>query len=165
MKTTRVRCARTLRGSVGAVAASVLVAVSMTVGVTGAHALPPVASPLPAGSVDFSELQVPCGPLHMETSAGETQRVFLAKDGAPRFALITGPFSVVVTNTVTGKTLSLNVPGPLKITGDGLTLYGPSLILGPSEVWLTHGPVFFANGSLDPTNHRGQYTDLCPLLS
>ena len=165
MKTSAVRSHIAVRRLVATVAADCIALGTTVIAPSAAHAVPPISIPLPAGGVDYLGDSVPCGPLHLEASAGETQRIFLGRDGQPRFAVITGPFSVTVTNTETHKSVSLKVPGPVKITADGITLFGPSLILGPNEVWFTHGPVFFANGSWDPTTHRGQYADLCPLLS
>lgn len=165
MTTSKVRSLTTSWRSIAAMAAGLMVLGSTTIGVTAAHAIPPVAFPVPAVGVDFPVGTVPCGPLHLDGSAGETERVFLSQDGTPRFALVTGPYSFRLTNTDTEKTLTLKASGPVRFTPDGTSLFGASLILGPNEVWLTHGPVFFANGAFDPTSHQGQYTDLCPLLS
>lgn len=165
MSTPGVRSRVAVRRVVATAAAGCIAIGATALGAPAAHAVPPISIPLPAGIIDYVGDSVPCGPLRLEVTAGETQRVFLGQDGQPRFAVITGQLGATLTNTETHKSLSLKVPGPGRITADGFKLLGPSLILGPNEVWLTHGPVFFPNGALDPTSHQGQYTDLCPLLS
>ena len=71
---------------------------------------------------------------------------------------------VGATVTANGKSLDLNVPGPLKVTSSSITLFGAAFVFGPNELWLTHGKVTFAPGALDPTAWIGHITDLCDVL-
>src|SRR3954453_7905261 len=143
-------------------AVGVLALCSTGLGWTGASAAPPIKIPLPAGSLVTND--VPCGPIEFEYSAGETQRVFVDAAGNPRFSVVTGPLTATLTSLVTGKSIALNIPGPVRINAPGVTLYGPALVFGPHEIWLTHGNVFLPGGDPDLATVRGNVVDLCPAL-
>jgi len=135
---------------------------SVAVGATSAHADGPTAVPLPAAHLEFDVPAVPCGPIAIDITAGETLRSFTDRSGASRFDIITGPFHATI--TANGKSIDLNIPGPGKITAGTFTLFGPALVFGPNELWLTHGKVTFGQGAVDPTAWKGRITDLCPAL-
>ena len=140
-----------------------LAVISLALGAAGASADPPISQPWPTPSQVFDVGTVPCGPIRLDSTADETLRIYFGHDGQPRFGIITGAARAVVTQLVTGKTVSLNIPGPAKFTPSGTTLYGAALIIGPNELWLTHGQVTFTGG-FDPSSVIGNVVDLCPLL-
>ena len=143
-----------------AAAAAVL---SVAVGATSAHADRPTTVPLPAAHFELDVPAVPCGPIVIDVTAGETLRSFTDRDGQHLFDIITGPLHATVTGN--GTSLDLNVPGPGTLTSSGIfTLFGASLVFGPNELWLTHGKVTFAPGAFDPTAWSGHVTDLCDVL-
>ena len=143
-----------------AVASAVL---SVAVGATGAHADRPITVPLPAGHFELDVPDVPCGPIVIDVTAGETLRSFTDRNGEPTFDIITGPLRATVTGN--GTSLELNIPGPGTLTSSGtFTLFGASLVFGPNELWLTHGKVTFAPGEFDPSAWNGHITDLCDVL-
>jgi hypothetical protein len=135
---------------------------SVAVGATSAHADRPTSVPLPAGHLELDVPDVPCGPIVIDVTAGETLRSFTDRTGEPRFDIVTGPFRATV--TANGTSLDLNIPGPLKVTSTSITLFGAALVFGPNELWLTHGKVTFAQGALDPSAWVGHITDLCEVL-
>jgi hypothetical protein len=136
---------------------------SVAVGATIAHADRPTSVPLPAAHFELDVPDVPCGPIVIDTTAGETLRNFTDRNGEPLFTIITGPLRATV--TANGSSLELNISGPGKFTASGtFTLFGASLVFGPNELWLTHGQVTFAPGAIDPTAWNGHITDLCEVL-
>ncbi|MEY2402433.1 MAG: hypothetical protein QOJ08_2544 [Ilumatobacteraceae bacterium] len=151
---------RSFRTIVSVAAASALFSVAM--GATSADAVKPSTTPLPAGHLELDVPAVPCGPIVIDFTAGETLRSFTDRNGQPTFDLVTGPFRATI--TANGKTLDLNIPGPLKVSAGTVTLFGAALVFGPNELWLTHGKVTFAPGALDPTSWNGHITDLCAVL-
>jgi hypothetical protein len=95
-------------------------------------------------------------------------------------ALITGALKLEVTNLDTGETITLNVPGPARITEDGSALIatGPWLLFGevgdlgpgsPAQVILITGSFvlnFDEQGNLTAiTEVKGQTTDICAALA
>lgn len=135
---------------------------SAAVGATSAHADRPTTVPLPAGHLELDVPAVPCGPIVIDFTAGETLRSFTDRNGDSRFDIITGPLRATV--TANGQSLDLNIPGPLKVASGTITLFGAALVFGPNELWLTHGTVTFAPGAFDPSSWNGHITDLCEVL-
>jgi hypothetical protein len=152
---------RSLRTIARFAAASAVLSVAL--GATSATADGPTFVPLPAAHFELDVPDVPCGPIVIDATAGETLRSFTDRNGEPRFDIITGPLRATVTGN--GNSIDLNIPGPLKVTSSGtLTLFGASLVFSPNVLWLTHGKVTFGPGAIDPTAWNGHITDLCDVL-
>jgi hypothetical protein len=108
--------------------------------------------------------------VHATTNRGRT---YIFSSGAVMF---TGALKVEVTNVESGKTISLNISGPGKISaeGDVLTGSGPWLFFGeagffgpgsPPELSTNNGAIAIdlTDGSF--ITRIGHSVDLCPLLS
>jgi hypothetical protein len=109
----------------------------------------------------------------------EAVTTFLNKQGTPTAQGVNGALAVRLTNTTTGKSIDLNIPGPERIdletnkatiTGPWLVFVAPGLPqLLPSKLELLHGrSEFLVDSSGNFTkllSSVGTMDDICPSLS
>ena len=158
-------------------------AVLMFVAILGAAALavsgqasPPSHAPAPSGPIDFAAGVVCSFPVHGDVVVNK-QTITTFANGSQ---LVTGGFVARLTNVTTGKTITVNAPGPLRFTvsGDTLTVTGRGQNVyfffpgdlgagAPGALLLMDGlvtEVFDANGLVSFT-HSGSVVDLCTVLA
>ncbi|HEY6961082.1 MAG TPA: hypothetical protein VI408_04250 [Gaiellaceae bacterium] len=148
---------------------------AMAFAVTG-QATPPTHEPAPSGPVDFPAGVVCSFPVHGDVVVNN-QKITTFSDGSQ---LVTGAFVSQLTNVWTGKTITINAPGPLRfafsgdtltVTGRGQNVYfffpgdlGPN---APGALLLMDGLVteVFDSTGLVSFSHSGSVTDLCAVLA
>ena len=152
-----------LRGAVALAAAALLAPAAM--------AAPPSKEPLP----DLNATGQFCKDFQVEIHTTANKEVFhLFTSGV---GLITGALKVEVTNLTTDKTLTLNIPGPGKVSADGSTITGggPWLIFGEAGqlpgpdpgMFFTHGRITLEIGPTGVTSMsvQGTVEDICAALA
>jgi hypothetical protein len=78
--------------------------------------------------------------------------------------IYTGKAMTTVTDVLTGKSVTLNISGPVFDLGNGTTTYrGVSLIGGAGFLYRTSGPVVFEEGEL--VSLGSHQIDVCALLT
>lgn len=143
----------------------VLTAVAMTTAIGGtAFAAPPVTIP-PAGDITITiqATETPCGAFTLALHDQSTTRIFSRPDGT-QVVHVAGPISAVLTSERSGRSIALDISGPVKLSADAMILTGSSLIWNPSLMELVKGRVVVPTG--EPTDWRitGSRTALCAVL-
>jgi hypothetical protein len=133
-------------------------------------ALASPATKTPAPSPEFFQVSGSCAfdILVHTTAQNESQITF--SDGS---FLVTGKLKADLSNAVTGKTISLNIPGPGRYVpgADGtltLTVEGPWFLFFPGQALFVHGLgtlVIGPGGSFSFSQRGGTVQDLCAALS
>jgi hypothetical protein len=142
--------------------ALVLAAAAALLSIPVAQATPPVIVPAPG--VDFTDTTT-CGfAVHMHfTANGETAKIF--SDGT---IIVTGPLAATF-SADNGKSITLNVPGPARITGELVIGHG----VGAGPTLLPNGQTTLAYnaGSVDISGpagviiHGHMLLDICAALA
>jgi hypothetical protein len=130
-----------------------------------AMAEPPEVMP-PGGEFSFviPADETPCGTIGVTGVDGETYRTFGIgpKSGATHVA---GQLDVTLTSLTTGRSVELQIPGPLWSSADGTqVLTGPMLLSNPAILAYVNGKTVVPPG--EPTDWiiTGKRVDLCPVL-
>ena len=144
-----------------------------------AAANPPTKEPLPAapftvtGKCDFDVLIEPL-------TNKEVLTTFFDKEGNERFFLITGSLKERLTNLSTGKSVDLNISGPLQLIpqpdgsqivitlGAALYIFEPGVAPNLPLLALIHGRTvaeFDAAGNFTLLSVRGHVEDVCAALA
>jgi hypothetical protein len=140
----------------------------------------PIRFPADNQPADFAAGELCAFPVHVAILRDqETITMWFDGSGNPEHLLITGPLVLGVSNASTGRTIDLNVPGPVQIdlASDGSstwTFYGPSMIGGlPAPLpggglYLNNGPVRMSDSAANEVtilSQHGHAADLCGPLS
>jgi hypothetical protein len=113
----------------------------------------PIRFPADNQPADFGAGIVCAFPVHVGIVVDhETISLWLDDQGNPSHLMITGALVLSVTNTTSGKTLDLNVPGPVQVDmrSNGSSIwrfYGPSLI-GGMPAPLPNGGLYVNSGAV-----------------
>jgi hypothetical protein len=129
---------------------------------------------------DFGAGQLCAFPVHVGIVLDhETISMWFDADNNPSHLLITGALVLAISNADSGRTIDVNVPGPVQIdlAPDGSstwTFYGPSMIGGmPAPLpggglYLNDGPVVMSDSAANEVTvlaQHGHATDLCEPLA
>ncbi|TFB50309.1 hypothetical protein [Cryobacterium tagatosivorans] len=146
---------------------SALIAALVVAPALPAAAVPPLhIPPAGAGTSLIADSDSPCGSFTMVTLDNQRTRVFTNKVGDVTAISTTGSLRVKLISDVTGRSIDLNVSGPLFIRGvaDPI-LTGSMLLYAKGILAFVHGRAVITGGLADRAVITGARRDLCPILN
>jgi hypothetical protein len=124
----------------------------------------------PAGQYTFelTEAETPCGAFHIEVDDRGKPKQFPDSGGNAGKLFINGKLTYTVTSVDSGKSIDVNISGPVKVQPDGtLDGAGPWLLWSPTKFILVNGHIVMPNGDVDDPDAElpNRQVDLCPILN
>ena len=146
-----------------AVAAATLAVIA--VGAGSAHADPPTHGDRPGSYVGYVPAsESACGALIVEGTDNSRLTFFNTENGAV-LAGLNGHSAATVTSVVSGRSISLNISGPLRVLANGDWVgSGPWLITTPGFVLYARGSIYLPGGDPNLAQVTGNSIDLCEVL-
>ena len=146
-----------------AVAAATVAAIA--VGAGSAHADPPTHGDRPGPFVSYVPAsESACGALVVEGS-DNTRLTFYDTEHGALLAGLRGRSTATVTSVVSGRSIDLNISGPLRVLANGdFVGSGPWLITTPGFVIYARGSIYVPGGDANLAQVTGTSIDLCEVL-
>lgn len=146
---------------------SALIAALVVAPALPAAAVPPLhIPPAGAGTSLIADSDSPCGSFTVVALDNQRTRVYANKVGDVTAISITGSLRVRLVSDVTGRSVNLNISGPLFIRGvSDPILTGSMLLYAKGILAFVHGRAVITGGLADRAVITGTRTNLCPLLN
>jgi hypothetical protein len=131
-------------------------------------AKPIIGEPEGQYTFELTEAETPCGAFHIEVDDWGRPMQFPDSGGNAGQLFYTGKLTYTVTSVDSGRSIDVNISGPVKFLPDGTSVgAGPWLLWSPTKFILASGHIVMPNGDVDDPDAvlPNRQVDVCPILN